>query len=343
MRLPTPRGPLSDWCAARLADGDGATRFAPPPVDAAVDTLSDDDAQLALWMLYEMHYRGFEGADPALEWDLDLLALRRELEHFLEIQLRERTTKVVHAAEAQDDDVADLLLRLCSQDDSPAAASYVHRSGKREHLLELLMHRSVYQLKEADPQIWMLPRLRGRAKAALVQVQYDEYGCGRAEDVHQELFADTLAACGLRDEYGAYVDQAPGSTLALSNTVSMFGLHRRLLGAAAGHFASVEATSSLPSRRLSTALRRGGLGDDAARFFDEHVEADAVHEQLVAREMCGALVEDQPQLRREVLFGAAACLLAEGTFSEAVIGAWSAGRSSLYRPESAQLAPVAGA
>jgi hypothetical protein len=295
-------------------------------------------------MLYELHYQGFDDADPALEWDLDLLSLRRELEHLLETQLRERTASVVRRADTEDRDVDDLVFRLCARDGSPAAASYVHRSGERAQLLELLVHRSVYQLKEADPQIWMLPRLRGRAKAALVQVQYDEYGCGRAEDLHQKLFADTLAACDLRDEYGAYVDRAPGSTLALSNTVSMFGLHRRLLGAAAGHFATVEATSSLPSRRLSTTLHRAGFGDDAARFFDEHVEADAVHEQLVTRELCGALVEDQPQLRREVLFGAAACLLVEGTFSDTVISAWSAGRSSLYQPApSAGLAPAAGA
>lgn len=324
-----------------MAGEDVTRRSAPPSVDATADALTDDDAQLALWLLYELHYRGFDDVDPALEWDLDLLAVRRELEQALESQLRERTASVVDQTDAHGGDVAELLFRMCAQDDSPAAASHVHRAGEREQLLELLAHRSVYQLKEADPQTWMLPRLSGRAKAALVQVQFDEYGCGRADDVHQKLFADTLAACGLRPDYGAYVDEAPGCTLALSNTVSMFGLHRRLLGAAAGHFAAVEATSSLPSRRLARTVRRAGFGDDAARFFDEHVEADAVHEQMVARELCGTLVAGQPALRREVLFGAAACLLTEGRFSETVIAAWTAARSSLYRPATTTGLPVA--
>ena len=51
------------------------------------------------------------------------------------------------------------------------------------------MHRSAYQLKEADPHSWALPRLSGPPKAALVEVQADEYGGGRPERIHAELFA----------------------------------------------------------------------------------------------------------------------------------------------------------
>ena len=37
-----------------------------PPV---ADPLSDDDAALALYVLYELHYRGFEGVDEGWEWE----------------------------------------------------------------------------------------------------------------------------------------------------------------------------------------------------------------------------------------------------------------------------------
>lgn len=41
------------------------------------------------------------------------------------------------------------------------------------------MHRSAYQLKEADPHSFALPRVpAGRAKAAFVEIQADEYGGG---------------------------------------------------------------------------------------------------------------------------------------------------------------------
>lgn len=32
------------------------------------DALTDDDLQLALYLCYELHYRGFAGVDPAWEW-----------------------------------------------------------------------------------------------------------------------------------------------------------------------------------------------------------------------------------------------------------------------------------
>ncbi|HWL96849.1 MAG TPA: iron-containing redox enzyme family protein [Nocardioidaceae bacterium] len=335
MRLPSPRGPMSRWCV------DAMTGASPPDtLDAAtvglaeVDPLTDDDVQLALWMLYELHYQGFDEVDPALEWEPRLLGARREIERRFEAVLRERTDATVDAVVADSEgsaDIAGALFGLCADDDAPDVLTHLHRSGDRSRLLELLAHRSVYQLKEADPHTWMMPRLRGAAKAALLEIQYDEYGAGRAEDIHATLFADTLEACGLDNGYGAYVEDAPGATLAISNTGSMFGLHRRLRGAAAGHFAAVEATSSLPSRRMSATLERFGFGAAATRFYDEHVEADAVHEQVATRGLCGSLVEQHPELRGDVFFGAAACLLVESRFAHAVLTAWQEGSPSLRR------------
>ena len=35
--------------------------------------------ELALWLLYELHHRGFDEVDDALEWDPALLAVRADL------------------------------------------------------------------------------------------------------------------------------------------------------------------------------------------------------------------------------------------------------------------------
>src|SRR6202011_5709763 len=144
-----------------------------------------------------------------------------------------------------------------------------------EQLLEFLVHRSPYQLKEADPHSWALPRLSGPPKAAMVEIQADEYGGGRAERIHAHLFAETMRALRLDSRYGAYVDQIPGITLATVNLMSLFGLHRRWLGAIVGHLALFEMTSSIPNARYAAGLRRLGFNGDATAFFDEHVEADA--------------------------------------------------------------------
>ena len=98
--------------------------------------------------------------------------------------------------------------------------------------------------------------LTGRAKAAFVAVEFDEYGAGEGPRLHQQLFADLLAAAGLDSTYLGYLDAVPAETLAVVNLMSLFGLHRRLRGAAIGHFASTEITSPPGSRRMVQALER---------------------------------------------------------------------------------------
>ena len=89
---------------------------------------------------------------------------------------------------------------------------------------------------------------------------------------------------------------------------SGIGLHRRLVGAIVGHPAALEMTSSIPNRLYGNGLRRLGYGSEATLFFDEHVEADAVHEQIAGRDLAGGLAAAGPARAPDVLFGAAACL-----------------------------------
>ena len=110
-------------------------------------------------------------------------------------------------------------------------------------------------------------------------------------------FAGAMSAMGLDPAYGAYLDRLPARTLATVNLMSLFGLNRRLRGAIVGHLALFEMTSSLPNARYARGIRRLGYSDPAATdFFDEHVEADAVHEAIAATDLAGALADDEPAL-----------------------------------------------
>lgn len=184
-------------------------------------------------------------------------------------------------------------------------------AGELWHLREYAALRSLYHLKEADPHAWVIPRLTGRAKAAMVAIEYDEFGAGRADRIHARLYADLMTDLGLDPAYGRYLDQAPAPLLATVNLMSLFGLHRALRGALVGHFACVEVTSSPGSRRLAKAMRRCGAGPAAEHFYAEHVEADAVHEQVVRHEVIGGLLADEPELEADIAFGCAATLLLE--------------------------------
>lgn len=114
--------------------------------------------------------------------------------------------------------------------------------------------------------------------------------------------------------------------------MSLFGLRRVLRGALVGHFVCVEVTSSPGSRRLAKAMRRCEAGPAAEYFYTEHVEADAVHEQVVRHEVIGGLLADEPALEPDIAFGCAATVLLEDRLAAHIRDAWDQGRTTLRTP-----------
>jgi hypothetical protein len=317
--LPEPRGAVTGLLLSALPKGVQPLRAA-APTDA-------EDLHLALYLCYELHYRGLPGVDDRWEWEPSLLALRAELEARFEGELR-RDVPLPQPREAMDIE----LRAIEAADDAPSLSRHLEREGTLDQYLEFVVHRSAYQLKEADPHSWALPRLHGGPKAAMVEIQADEYGGGDAARIHAQLFARAMDAFDLDSRYGAYVEHLPAVTLATVNLMSMFGLHRRLRGAIVGHLALFEMTSSVPNRRYANGLRRLGFDGDAIEFYDEHVVADAVHENVAAVDLAGGLAKQDPTLAADILWGAAALTELEGRFARHLLDAWAAGESSLRRP-----------
>ena len=192
--LPDARGPLS---AAVLAALRGEPPLRADPADA--DPYGDD-LQLALYCCYELHYRGFAGVPDDREWEPGLLALRREIERVFEPPCA-RTSRPATAPWSPPCESST----RCSSSPSTATGPSWHlrRDGELWQLREYVAHRSLYHLKEADPQAWVIARLDGPAKAALVTVEHDEYGAGDPDRMHARLFADMMAALELSTAYGA--------------------------------------------------------------------------------------------------------------------------------------------
>ena len=290
------------------------------------DALAGDDFQLALYTLYELHYRGMAGVDEGWEWEPSLLAVRRALETEFEQRLREE----VDVSTGSGNRDLDLRLReIVEGDDGPSLSRYLESRGSLNEFLEFVVHRSAYQLKEADPHSWAIPRLHGPPKAALIEIQADEYGAGVTERMHASMFGLTMEELGLDPSYGAYVGHIPGVTLATVNLMTLFGLHRRWRGAIVGHLAAFEMASSVPNRRYSNGLRRLGVGPGARRFYDEHVEADSVHENIAASDLAGGLARQEPQLTDDILFGARALVKLDRRFADHVLAVWGREQSSL--------------
>ncbi len=320
MQLPRARGPVSaaliDVLAGRATKLPAFARFG-----------GDEDLHLTLFVCYELAYRGWDGVDDRWEWDPGMLRLRTAAEKRFESSLHDLV-----GTTPEDVDPALVPQRLgeiVAEDDGPGLSGYLRGRATHEQFREFVIHRSVYHLREADPHTWAIPRLAGRAKAALIEIQADEYGGGVEPRMHQELFKRTMSWFGLDLRYGAHVDQVGAPTLAVNNLMSLFGLHRRHRGALLGHLAAYEMTSSLPNRAYANGLRRLGGDVGATAFYDEHVEADAVHEQIAAHDMCGSFARAEPSLAGDVLFGARCALAVDALWATSILGTWSEGRSTL--------------
>jgi hypothetical protein len=194
-------------------------------------------------------------------------------------------------------------------DDEPALSRYMQQDATLEEYLELVIHRSIHQLDEAAPCAWAIPYQAG--------------------PINSERSRALMRHLHLNDNFGGYADAVPGITLALSNVMSLFGLHRAWRGALVGHLAASEMTSSAASRHYARGLRRLGAPDAACAFYDVHLTGDALHEQVAAHDLCAGLAGAEPQLAEQILFGAAVCVRVESRFAAYVMDCWERGTSSL--------------
>lgn len=324
--MPTPRGELGRAVSELLAgdprthphdDVPGRARLDALPRGA--ELLADEDAMLTWFVLAELSGRGVEGVDDRWDEHPVVAALRASLGDLLEQAVRDRVGPV-EACTAEE--LPARIREELAAVDAPPLSTHLLTAGTLEQYRDLLRHRSAYHLREADPHTSAIPRLGGQPKAALLEIQADEYGGGRVERMHSTLFAEAMDALGLDTRYGAQVEHLPAVTLAWSNAMTLFASRRRLRAAVVGHLVALECTSSVPNRRYADGLRRLGAEDRAAWFFDEHVEADAVHEQVAIHDMAVSLVAAEPDQSVELLTGLRAALELDADLVRHLMDSW---------------------
>jgi hypothetical protein len=228
--------------------------------------------------------------------------------------------------------IAAALFRLTAHTPGPSLGRFLAKSASLEQAREFLIHRSIYTLREAGPDSRAIRRLTGRPKVALVEVQSDEYGAGRPERMHAEIFARTMRAVGSDATYGAYLDAVPAGVLASQNAMPMFGINRRLLGAIVGHLAAFEMTSSLPNRMYGDAFRRLGIRTGCHRVLRRtrrsrrRARADRSPR---SRRSAG---RGSPDLLPDIFFGAAACLFVDDRAAGGIRNAFRGGADIRTHP-----------
>lgn len=220
-----------------------------------------------------------------------------------------------YGAAVQETPVSQRIYDVMHSDTTAPLSLFMEHHGTLEDFQRYLKHRSLYQLKEADPHTLGIPHATGLAKQWLMKIQAGEYGVDEEDRVmHSTLFAKTMADCGLKSAQNVYINEVTSCAFILSNVLSLFAFNRRLTPALFGHLAGVETTSVEPMTGYFHAAQRLGLSKTAQQFFKVHTLADVEHEQW-GFQMVDQLATQDPSVSDLIVFGAQALRVAEETFT----------------------------
>ena len=229
-------------------------------------------------------------------------------------------------ARAPTTNAGDAVAQLIDEFEGPSLSGYMADRGTEAQFLEFLMHRSAYQLKEADPHSLAIPRLAaGRRKSALVEIQADEYGggsrAGRTRSCSRTRWRPP-ASTRPTGRMSSFSGRNPGHVQPRVDV----GVPPTTHACLAGPFAVFEMTSVGPMGRYAQACERMGLPPAVRHFYDVHVEADDHHGRLARHALLGGEAENGAIDVEEVLFGAGALMAVEGRFTRHLLAAWDEGR-----------------
>lgn len=338
--MPAPRGPVTTALSELLVHRPWGTRVGEDLVWSGVmsEATTDDDLQLALFLVYELHHRGIEGVPEEWEWHPELVEASQEWEQVLLAGLRSQVAAPTFAVDSSGHDLgrrtADALLALATEVEvEPSVGSFLRQRATATQFAECLVQQSVTQLREGSPYAWALSRICGAPQAALLRLLADAYGSGRPADSRADRFDALLSDWGLDASYGAYLNLVPGVGLLASNIATLFGLNRRWRGALVGTLTLSALVAPGNNRHYAYGHRRLRGGEEAGRFFDEPALANPPHGQLAAYTLATELLRVEPNLAEDVLFGAGCRRLADELLGGFVLSRWDRGLSSLLEDD----------
>ncbi|MCW2967083.1 MAG: iron-containing redox enzyme family protein [Solirubrobacteraceae bacterium] len=270
------------------------------------------------------------------EHDLTLTAVRLELERAFEAHLA-RLAPLPETPPADPADAGSWLSELALERPlfaGPSMGVFYREEATLEQLREVVAQRSLFFLKEPDPWTMVIPSLRGKAKAGLIDLILDEYGWGRHDQMHSTVYGTLMEKLGLSSEYDHYFDRTSWQLLAGLNYQTMVARHRRLCRRMYGYVYLVEADSPGSMRNYLAAYARAGIDDpDVLTFYELHIDADQGHADVALNEVILPVLAEEPSAVEEIARGVVEGRYLHSLFSAHLHACFSAGRSSLREPQ----------
>jgi pyrroloquinoline quinone (PQQ) biosynthesis protein C len=293
-------------------------------------------AHRVLFALYELHYlpggAAHEDAqfDPA--WTQVRLTLERAWVASLERQL-EIASRTIPAGASPFAAWAGRVVETGGGLPQVALGRYLAEEATLDQVREIVVHRSIFFLREPDPWAMVVPTLRGAVKAAYLDLLLDEYGWGRHEAMHSTSYARLMTALDLVPDHRRHLDRVAWEYLAVWNLMNLLGVNRAHSRKMLGYVYSVEARSPANMGHYLAGLRRLGVdAPDVLEFFQIHQSADQEHRETALSRVIEPAVAEDPEARLEVARGLLYGLATSHRFTAMVFKRFCLGQSTLQPP-----------
>lgn len=292
-----------------------------------------DDAHRSLYALYaDRTWRAPVKPRPEFA-DAALRTIRANLEVGFRHHLARRRAFAPLAAGESGQAAADRIMALAlgpHPHDKQEWGRFVRDLASLEQLKEVVAQRSLFFLREPDPWIYAIPTLQGAAKAGLIDLLLDEYGWGKLERMHSNVYAAVMAALELPSETDHFETASSWQYIATLNHQWMCALtpehSRRLLGT----IYLTEATSPDAMTNYLAGWKRLGITDArVTEFYDLHVSADENHREVALEEVVMPVCNAEATALHEVALGIFDARTLEADFADHLVDSFTSGRTSL--------------
>lgn len=175
--------------------------------------------------------------------------------------------------------VAELQMALEHLVSQPSASSssWLAEEMSLHAFKTLLGEYAVDGLTEANAMFAIIPRLQGRAQAAVMRILIDEFGCGNPHRVHAALYRQVLQELGLSTDLKLYLHMVNDESLAFVNLYHWLTTRAPRVDAYLGALAYTEMVIPMSYTSFVAACER--LGIHQRTYFTEHVHIDPYHTQ----------------------------------------------------------------
>jgi pyrroloquinoline quinone (PQQ) biosynthesis protein C len=182
--------------------------------------------------------------------------------------------------------------------------NFLAQRASREQLREFFRQETPFDLYFADILISLAPGIYGRPKLEIAQNFWDEMGGGDPSRVHRTMRLRMMALLELPES--SHEQSIDGFMLEEIELANAYFIGAQLRSYAAHLIGILLATESMVPGRLQKQIdgwRRVGLGDSDMIYLLEHTTVDVEHADDWMSEVVGPIIDDHPNVAREITLG----------------------------------------